>query len=84
MGNTVYDFAGITLAVSEGQSTYTVREPILHLTEVMIVIRCREVPFSTISALKFTGTLGFLGEKRQGELVVRAVFIHGIVANFLN
>ena len=45
-----------------------------------------------ISALNFTDTLGFLvnfpdtlgflGEKRQGKLVVRAGYIHEIVANF--
>ncbi len=35
-----------------------------------------------ISALNFPDTLGFLGEKRQGELVVRAGDIHEIVANF--
>ena len=38
---------------------------------------------NAIFILKFAGTLCFLGEKRQGELVVRAVFIHGIVVNFL-
>ena len=58
----------------------------------MFAILCAEMPLRPISALNFTDTLGFLvnftdtlgflGEKRQGELVVRAGYIHEIVANF--
>jgi len=58
----------------------------------MLAILCAEMLLRSLSALNFPDTLGFLvnfpdtlgflGEKRQGELVVRAGYIHEIVANF--